>query len=61
MTKTKNKKTSKSNLKEINTDSGFQNTSWSFELDAIHQYAFWNDFLSKEECNKCIISLMDCF
>ena len=54
MTKIKNKKTSKSNLKEINTDSGFQNTSWSFELDTIHQYAFWNDFLSKEECNKIV-------
>ncbi len=31
-----------------------QNSSWNFETDQINFYAFWNDFLSKEECQKII-------
>jgi len=37
-----------------NKDPDFKNTSWNFETDKMHQYAFWNDFLSKDECNKII-------
>ena len=42
---TENKKIFKNN---------FKNPSWNFKTDIIHQYAFWNDFLSKDECNKII-------
>ena len=37
---TENKKIFKNN---------FKNPSWNFKTDIIHQYAFWNDFLSKDE------------
>jgi PKHD-type hydroxylase len=30
------------------------NTSWAFNLDQINTYAFWEDFLSKDECDKII-------
>lgn len=30
------------------------NTTWAFNLDQINLYAFWEDFLSKEECKKII-------
>ena len=28
----------------------FENSSWSFELDQVNLYAFWNNAFSKEEC-----------
>ena len=31
-----------------------QNSSWNFEIDKINNYAFWNNFLSKEECQTII-------
>jgi PKHD-type hydroxylase len=30
------------------------NFAWQFNLDKINQYAYWNNFLSKEECEKII-------
>lgn len=30
------------------------NFSWQFKLDTINQYAYWDNFLSKEECEKII-------
>lgn len=30
------------------------NTTWAFNLDQINSYAFWEDFLSKDECKKII-------
>jgi PKHD-type hydroxylase len=32
----------------------FENSSWSFELDQINLYAFWNNAFSKEECQSII-------
>ena len=32
----------------------FENSSWSFKLDKIHLYAFWNNAFSKEECETII-------
>ena len=32
----------------------FDNSSWNFELDQIHLYAFWNNAFSKEECQNII-------
>jgi PKHD-type hydroxylase len=32
----------------------FNNSSWSFQLDQINSYAFWNNVFSKEECNSII-------
>ena len=31
-----------------------KSTSWNFELDNMHLYAFWKDAFSKEECKKII-------
>jgi PKHD-type hydroxylase len=28
---------------------------WPFTLDKVHDYAYWNNFLSKEECEKIIL------
>lgn len=30
------------------------NTSWSFEVDTLHSFAYWNLFLTPEECSKVI-------
>ena len=30
------------------------NFAWQFNLDTINQYAYWDNFLSKEECEKII-------
>ena len=32
----------------------FDNSSWNFELDKVHLYAFWNNAFSKEECQNII-------
>jgi PKHD-type hydroxylase len=32
----------------------FQNSSWSFELDQVNFYAYWNNAFSKEECQTII-------
>jgi len=32
----------------------FENSSWSFELDQVNLYAFWNNAFSKEECQTII-------
>jgi PKHD-type hydroxylase len=32
----------------------FENSSWSFELDKINLYAFWNNAFSKEECTTIV-------
>jgi hypothetical protein len=32
----------------------FENTSWSFKLDKVNLYAYWNDAFTKEECEKII-------
>ena len=32
----------------------FKNSSWSFELDQVNFYAFWNNAFSKEECQTII-------
>jgi PKHD-type hydroxylase len=32
----------------------FENSSWSFELDKINLFAFWNNAFSKEECQTII-------
>ena len=32
----------------------FDNSSWNFELDKVHLYAFWNNAFSKEECQTII-------
>jgi PKHD-type hydroxylase len=32
----------------------FENSSWNFEIDQIHLYAFWNNAFSKEECESII-------
>jgi len=29
--------------------------NWSFELDKINDYAYWDNFLTEEECNKIIL------
>jgi len=31
-----------------------QNSAWNFKIDKINNYAFWNNFLSKEECQTII-------
>lgn len=43
-------------MSELNTKYKFENSSWNFELDKIHLYAFWNNAFSKEEC-KTIINI----
>ena len=30
------------------------NSTWAFNLDQINSYAFWEDFLSKDECKEII-------
>ena len=30
------------------------NTCWSFEVDTLHSFAYWNLFLTPEECSKVI-------
>ena len=32
----------------------FEITSWSFKLDKVNLYAFWNDAFTKKECEKII-------
>jgi hypothetical protein len=32
----------------------FENASWSFKLDKVNLYAYWNDAFTKEECEKII-------
>jgi PKHD-type hydroxylase len=32
----------------------FDNTSWSFKTDTVHLYAFWNEALTKEECETIV-------
>ena len=32
----------------------FENSSWNFEIDKVHLYAFWNNAFSKEECQTII-------
>ena len=32
-----------------------KSSSWIFEKDKINQYAWWNNFLNKEECKKIIL------
>ena len=32
----------------------FENSSWNFEIDQVHLYAFWNNAFSKEECESII-------
>ena len=32
----------------------FNNSSWSFDIDQINSYAFWNNAFSKEECQSII-------
>jgi PKHD-type hydroxylase len=32
----------------------FENASWSFKLDKVNFYAYWNDAFTKEECEKII-------
>ena len=32
----------------------FENSSWNFEIDQVHLYAFWNNAFSKEECQTII-------
>jgi hypothetical protein len=32
----------------------FESTSWSFKLDKVNLYAYWNDAFTKEECEKII-------
>ena len=32
----------------------FENASWSFKLDKVNYYAFWNEAFTKEECEKII-------
>ena len=34
--------------------SEIQRTNWNLKSDKMHQYAFWDNFLSKEECKKII-------
>lgn len=34
--------------------SKFENSSWSFQVDQINLYAFWNEAFSKEECQTII-------
>ena len=31
-----------------------ENTSWSFTLDPVHLYAFWNEAFTKEECDTIV-------
>jgi hypothetical protein len=32
----------------------FENTSWTFKLDKVNFYSYWNDAFTKEECEKII-------
>jgi hypothetical protein len=32
----------------------FENSSWTFKLDKVNFYAYWNDAFTKEECEKII-------
>jgi PKHD-type hydroxylase len=41
-------------MKKKNTEPKFENSSWSFQLDQINLYAFWNNAFSKEECQTII-------
>ena len=41
-------------MSEITKEPKFENSSWSFELDNINLYAFWNNAFSKEECQTII-------
>jgi len=31
-----------------------KNSAWNFEVDKINNYAFWNNFISKEECQTIV-------
>jgi PKHD-type hydroxylase len=35
-------------------NSKFNNSSWSFKVDELNSYAFWNNAFSKEECQNII-------
>ena len=41
-------------MKKKEKELKFENSSWSFELDQVNLYAFWNNAFSKEECQKII-------
>jgi PKHD-type hydroxylase len=41
-------------MSEIIKEPKFENSSWSFELDQINLYAFWNNAFTKEECQTII-------
>jgi hypothetical protein len=32
----------------------FENASWTFKLDKVNLYSYWNDAFTKEECEKII-------
>ena len=32
----------------------FENASWSFKLDKVNLYSYWNNAFTKEECEKII-------
>ena len=40
---------------EINLYKDRSNPSWNFEVDQLHTFAFWKNFLSKEECEQIIL------
>ncbi len=41
-------------MSKIIKEPEFNNSSWSFEIDKINLYAFWNNAFSKEECETII-------
>jgi PKHD-type hydroxylase len=41
-------------MTKITKEPKFQNSSWSFELDQVNFYAYWNNAFSKEECQTII-------
>ena len=42
------------NTQQLGIKEDTKTFNWRFELDKIHDYAFWDNFLSKEECEKII-------
>lgn len=41
-------------MKNTNQLGNYQSFSWHFELDHINDYAYWEDFLSSEECDNIV-------
>jgi PKHD-type hydroxylase len=41
-------------MSELSKEHKFQNSSWSFQSDQVHLFAFWKNAFSKEECQSII-------